>query len=281
MIPYSWFEKQVFSLTAAELKNALKRQRLRVSRKTILSYVWVLWTQHTQMCHFSALKQTVSVSYQGMMKGCHMVAPLMKLMEERFRQEKGIGFDDLNIVDSSLVPSKEEKSITPKDWDKGRVTTRPHPALKENFHICGDKHLCFINSKRQIVFSKLLNINHSDGNILKSPLSWAQLGLRQGVLLMDRGFGHTKVKAGFDGLRENLSSFDVHILYPPLKSQKWVLTPEERALYKKRWAIEEVFRQLKNPFGSFRLILKGIRKPELKKAKVAMATLAWNAFVTA
>lgn len=273
-------EKQVFSMPLSELKTALGRKRLRVDRQKIVAYLMALIEQHLSMRHFKAVydgkRERLGVGYAGFMHGCGLVASLGVMLERKFKQEHQIGFDDLTIVDSSLLPAKEEKSITPLDWKRGKATLRAKPE-GGSMRICGEKLLGVINSKKQLVYSGLMkSINDPDDCVLKHPMSWNSRGLKKGVILMDRGFGNKSVRSGFEFLQATLPGFCVKPIFPPRKRQKWTLSEQERKIYKKRWQIEEVFRQLKDPLGGFRLILKGIRRPALIKARVALATLAWN-----
>ena len=185
--------------------------------------------------------------------------------------DHAIGFDDLTIADSSLLPSKNEQSITRKDWKNGNATVRP------DHKICGEKCLTLINSRKQIVTNQLMpNINSPDDHVFKQPMQWARKGLRFGHLLVDRGFSNKAVRLGIDFLTNALPDYSLGLISPPRARQTWVLTPEQTLLYKKRWQIEEVFRQLKDPQGRFRMVMCGVRRRPLREARVAIATLAWN-----
>ena len=282
MIPQSWVETQVFSMNVKELKHALGRQRLRLDRAQIVAYLMALMSQQLLLRHYKFVHSQAScgVGYAGFMKGLELVAPLWSVLEKRFREQNHIVFDLQTIVDSSLLPSKEDKSITQKDWNCGFATARKSKSKSltpEKTYICGEKVLTFINSKHQIVFSQLMpSINSSDENVFKHPMVWASRGLRNGVLLVDRAFSNKSARQGIDFLNKNLSGYCLKIISPPKHKQIWVLSAEEKALYQKRWAIEEVFRQLKDPFGLYRMILKGVRRKGLREARVAIATLAWN-----
>ena len=66
-----------------------------------------------------------------------------------------------NMVDTTLLPQKEHKNITQKDFDIHRVTKR------KTEYICGYKGLVFLNRQGFIIDCEFLNINISDYNILK------------------------------------------------------------------------------------------------------------------
>jgi hypothetical protein len=277
MILQDWIKKQVFSMPIAELKQALGRERLRVSREQIVSYLMGLFEQQAKMRHFKHVygQSGVSVGYAGYMYGLGLVAPLWRFLEGQYRETAGIEFGDKTIADSSLMPSKDEASITRKDWDLGRVTVRGKG--KERYYVCGEKLLTLTNGHGQIVRSNpLCSINSSDANIFKHPMSWATRGLRSGILLVDRGLSNKAVQEGLAFLRENLTGYSLRTITPPRSKKAPPLSAADRLLYKERWEIEEVFRQLKDFFGSFRLSMRGCRRAALREARVAMATLAWN-----
>lgn len=275
MIAKSWVKKQVFSLNIAQIKKSLGRDRLKFSKEEIVDYLMALSYQQQQYCYFKAIwNKNEKISYQGFMKNLKVIAPLWGVLEKLHKEQSSISFDDLTIIDTSLLPCKEEKSISPKDWEKKRVTIRTNTTSK--IYICGEKWLAVINSQKQIVFNQLLNINYSDQNILKNPYMLVSQGLRQGVLLADRGFSNKNVRKGFAFLNHEKINCSVRLVSPFHYKEKTTLTPEERLLYKKRWQIEEMFRQIKCPLGAFKLILKGSRNKKMLKAKVAIATLAWN-----
>ena len=273
MIAQSWVKKQVFSMTLSQIKKVLDRKRLRLNRNQIVDYLMALLEQQVLHRHYKSVhaKQSCGVGYAAFMHGMGLVAPLWRHLEHKYRQDHAIGFDDLTIADSSLLPSKNEQSITRKDWKNGNATVRP------DHKICGEKCLTLINSRKQIVTNQLMpNINSPDDHVFKQPMQWARKGLRFGHLLVDRGFSNKAVRLGIDFLTNALPDYSLGLISPPRARQTWVLTPEQTLLYKKRWQIEEVFRQLKDPQGRFRMVMCGVRRRPLREARVAIATLAWN-----
>lgn len=282
MIDHAWVERQVFSLPLAELKRMLGRKRLRVDRGQIVAYLMALVAQQSLLRHYKAVHalDSCGVGYAGFMAGIALVAPLWVRLETRFRQEKGVGFDELTLADSSLLPGKEEGSIRSRDWDRKAVTVRPVSdgnGATRKLKVCGEKLLAVMNSQQQLVYCKLMpSINAADDHVFKNPMSWAIRGLRQGVLLVDRGFSNHEVRKGLTFLGKTLPNYTLRLVSPPRKSQKWCLSEADQRLYRKRWAIEEAFRQLKDSPGRFRLTMKGTRNPRIREARVAIATLAWN-----
>lgn len=282
MIDQAWVHKQVFSLPLAELKRVLGRKRLRVGRSQIVSYLMALVAQQGLLRHYKAVHalDSCGVGYAGFMAGIGMVAPLWVKLEARFRQEQGVGFDEMTLADSSLLPGKDEGSIRRPDWDRKAVTVRPVSdgnGATRKLKVCGEKLLAVMNSQQQLVYCRLMpSINSADDHVFKNPMGWATKGLRQGVLLVDRGFSNHEVRKGMDFLGKALPDYTLRLVSPPRKSQKWVLSEADQHLYRKRWAIEEAFRQLKCSLGRFRLSMKGTRRSVIREARVAIATLAWN-----
>ncbi len=250
MILQDWIQMQVFSMTLAELKAALGRERLRLSRQQLVDYLLGLLEQQVQMRHFKHIhrQSNCEVGYSGYMYGLGVVAPLWQCLQARYRAEAGIRFDRKTIADSSLMPSKDEASITEKDWRRGSVTVRGKGKAKH--YICGEKMLTLTNSLGQIVVSSLLpSINSSDCNVFKQPMAWATRGLRRGILLLDKGLSNKAVQTGFSFLRNTLPGYDLRAISPPKSKKDPALPPEDRQLYQERWEIEEVFRQLKDFLG--------------------------------
>lgn len=276
MIDQSWVEKQVLSMNLGEIKVWCRRKRLRFTRQQIVLYVMALAQQQHRAVHFKAIHaQMGEKSYQGFMKNLAVLSPFWAVLEERYRRQAGIGFDNTTVIDSSLLPSKNEEHITEMDWKGGRATLRKKGGISRK--VCGEKCLTVINSAKQLVYNRLMDhINCSDQNVLKNPYTLVKKGLRRGVLLMDRGFSNRKVYEGVHFLNQTLPGFDVSVISPPHPKQKWQLTPEQQQQYKKRWSIEEVYRQLKEPFGPYKLTMRGVRRRALREARVAIATLAWN-----
>ena len=277
MIPQAWVEMQVFSMPLGEIKQVLGRKRLRVDRRQIVAYLMGILSQQSLLRHYKAIHtlNTCGVGYAAFMHGLGLVAPLWRHLERSYREQHSIGFDGKTLVDSSLLPAKEESNIRSKDWAAGRCTVRPMDQGSRK--ICGEKMLTVLNSVGQIVSCGLMpTINSSDDHVFKQPLSWARQGLRQGFLLADRGFSNKAVRTGIDFLRKTLPGYTVKLISPPRARQAWTLTADEQTLYRERWAIEEAFRQLKDPLGRYRLTMRGVRRRVLREARVAMATLAWN-----
>lgn len=90
------------------------------------------------------------------------------------------------------------------------------------------------------------------------------------------GFSNHAVRERVKTLRQTLSNYTLQILSPPHAKQTWIFTPQEKALYRLRWQIEEVFRQLKDPLGAFRLTMANVRRRRIRLARLAMAVLHWN-----
>ena len=277
MIPQTWVEMQVFSMPLGQIKQVLGRQRLRIDRKQICAYLMGLVSQQGLLRHYKVIHaiDNCGVGYTAFMHGLGLVAPLWRHLERSYRSEHSIEFDGKTLVDSSLLPCKDEGNIRKADWEAGRCTVRPGENSPKK--ICGEKMLTVLNSLGQIVSCSLMpTINSADDHVFKQPLSWARKGLRQGVLLADRGFSNKAVRSGIDFLCKTLPGYSLRLISPPRARQTWVLSEQEQALYRERWAIEEAFRQLKDPLGRFRLTMRGVRRRVIREARVAIATLAWN-----
>ena len=243
-----------------------------------MAYLIALVSQQTLLRHYKAIHalDRCAVGYAAFMHGVGLVAPLRRHLEQYYRKQQSIGFDEKTLVNSSLLPAKDESTIRKRGWEAGRCTVRPGLEGSKQ-KICGEKMLTVLNSLGQIVSCSLMpSINSADDHVFKQPMQWARKGLCQGVLLADRGFSNKAVRTGIDFLRKNLPGYTLSLISPPRAKQAWILSETEQALYRERWAIEEVFRQLKDPQGRFRLTMRGVRRAKLRAARVAIATLAWN-----
>ena len=102
------------------------------------------------------------------MKNILLFAKLFKFLFHEINKFLSINPSKLlNMVDTTLIEEKKFNFIHQKDWDSGRVTTRTNKKSKDKMYTCGSKGLIFINRFGQIYSANLLNINHSDQNILK------------------------------------------------------------------------------------------------------------------
>ena len=130
-----------------------------------------------------------------------------------------------------------------------------------------DKNSCVTHQ------SLMSSINESDMNVLKAPMWIASQGIREGLLLADRGFSCKAVRARIQSfpLLKNLT-----FLSPWPKKSKTQLTESEWQTYRARWKVEEVFRQLKDIHQPYRLVLTGLRRRVFHRARLALACLLWN-----
>lgn len=217
-----------------------------------------------------------ATSYSSFMKNVARVARLAAWLFQRHRIAAGmLRTGSQHSIDSTLLPTKREAHVTQKDWDSGRVTIRRKNGKKEA--ICGEKGLVVVDADDAIVYAHLMpTINHSDMNVLKQPFVLKQLGFTRGNFLADRGFSCIMVRAGFAALTNTMASFQLKLISPFHSKSKQCLTHEEKLIYKNRWRIEEVFRQIKSDHNPYGLLLTGLRKPIFRKAKFLLACLLWN-----
>lgn len=278
MLPYPWIEKQVFSLALPELRRLLGVWVLRMDRHEICQALACLVEHQATQMNLRHLwtRLQPGIGYAGFMKRLGRVARLVPWLFAQHQRLADIGKAGLlHSIDSTLLPIKTEASITPKDWKAGRVTLRKKDGKR--VAICGEKGLVVINQDDCIVHAQLMpSINHSDMNVLKQPMILALLGLRHGLLLADRGFSCRAVWVRFDGLRQTVSGFTLRLISPPHPKSKTPMPAEDRKIYRKRWRIEEVFRQAKSPHQPYHLTLTGLRQRVFLVAKFTLACLFWN-----
>jgi hypothetical protein len=202
------------------------------------------------------------------MKNIQLLSPLMTLLFDFQKKELNIyPHDDFNIVDTTLIPTKQSIYITQKDWDKGIVTRREKD--KNKINICGKKALVMINSHKYIYFAKLFNINYHDQNIFKDLMIYHVKKCFNGTMLMDRGFSNKKV-------RQRFNNIGINIVSPYHYKTNTFFTPEEKILYKKRWLIETVFQSLKNNYSQIALNLTKFKHKNFINAKFLATVILFN-----
>lgn len=269
----------VKKLNNREIRAIIGRSRLKFTYAEIVSYVQIIFEHSLTHQMFKKLykEHKIKVDYSVFMKNlalfCRLYVYLFKLINDTL----AIGPSQLlNIVDTTLIPEKEMKSIVQKDWKTGRVTTRKNNFTKEKIHICGSKGLVFMNRFKQIYFARLININESDQNILKDfTLYLKQL---KGFLLADRGFSNKAVRQRLKEIKNHVFQKQsvCRLISPYHYKEKSTLTEKESKLYKRRWQIETLFQGLKHHYSEYRLNLKGNYQYSIKQAKFYATLIAYN-----
>jgi hypothetical protein len=304
MIARGWIKKQVFSLGISELKKMLGLEKIRFSKNEVVLYLECLASHHfDQLCFtevHKANEDRLGVRYSAFMVHMNQAGQMVPWLFEQHKKQAGIDFDkNINIIDATLLPMKEEKSITQKDWGDARVTVRTKKAKKskecqasnnseepkekkkadkgEQTFICGEKALLVTRTDRCIVHAELMSsINESEMNVLKQPMVLATLGLRSGILLADKGFACKVTRKAFNDLNQSPLNLNVDFIAPYSAKSKIQLTLAERLIYKLRWEIETVFGILKHKRKRFRLTLAEVRSKILISAKFFLSILAFN-----
>lgn len=256
-----------FSLST--LKMQMGRVRLKFTVEELARLLYLLNMAQTQKIMLKALwgdRPGGLGSYQNFCKNLDLVAKLMPLIFTKFNALHGVKPSALyNVIDTSLISTKMAKSIRSKDFKDGNVTVRkvdgqPH-------HIYGLKLFATINRRGMICKATALHINTPDIDATKNPYYY---GLPKGILLADRGFNSALV-------RQRLSGCGTRLISPFKSNQKQQLNDKERKLYKKRWAIETVFQQLKAAYGAFKLGTSSKYTLIKQKAAIFLSILNYNA----
>lgn len=267
MLTQEYFLMQVKNFKISELKVLVGRQRLKFNINEISYYLYQIYLASINHCHFIDLydkDDQYEYRYNNYMKNLVLFSKLYVKIFIKHKEENNIKLDKVNALDSTILETKEAKSITKKDFASNSVTVRKKNKLSP--YTCGKKLFVFINSKKQIYHAEMTNINFSDFNYLKDIER-----IRKHVdntLLVDRGFSSELVRSRINRYCSLIS--------PYKKKQKKTLTLEEKSLYKQRWNIEKVFSTLKNKLGKFKLNLYGKYSLNLKKAKVYATLINYN-----
>ena len=270
----------IFSLKTKEIKSIIGRNRLKFTYLEIIDYVQIIFAHSQTQQSFKRIYKAgrYKIIYEAFMKNIQLFSKLFKFLFHKINEKLAIKPSKLlNMVDTTLIEEKKLNFINQKDWDSGRVTTRINKQNKNKSYTCGSKGLIFLNRFGQIYSANLLNINHSDQNILKDFSFY--LKELKGILLADRGFSNKSV-------RERLKSFKTSIflanqslcrlISPYQYKQNIKLTDKERKLYKRRWKIETVFQNIKHNYSENKLNLAGKYHKSIKGAKFYSTLIQFN-----
>ena len=270
--------KIVNNLTIKEIKSIIGRDRLKFTYQDILHYVQIIFEHSFQQKSFVSLykKHNYSVKYSVFMKNINLFCKLFKFLFHRINKILNIQPSKLmNIVDTTIIPEKQAKFINQKDWDSSRVTTRIKDKLK--VRTCGSKGLIFLNRFNQIYAANLLNINHSDQNILKD-FSFYIKDLK-GIILADRGFSNKAVRQRLNHNKTDIFNYGKSIcrlISPYHYKENKNLSDKESKLYKRRWKIETIFQNIKHNYSQNKLNLTGKYTNKLKEAKFYSTLIQYN-----
>ena len=272
-----------------KIKTIIGRERLRFSYNDIAFYCYQTILHTMKNTRYSSLyvklnksksNHLLKVKYSTYMSNITLFSPLIKFIFEDINSINNIKASSLlNIIDTTLIPEKEEKYITNKDWSSGRVTTRTPKHSTIKYHVCGSKGLFLINRFRQIYHVEFLNINESDQNILKNPYNF--IGKLKGILLADRGFSNKMVRKRLSYNKNDIFSKNYNepickLISPYHYKEKIKFTKKEGKLYKRRWSIETIFKNMKDSYSNIKLNLTGKYSKKLKKAKLFASCIIYN-----
>jgi hypothetical protein len=273
-------KKMIFSLKNKEIISIIGRQRLKFTYEEIVFYVQIIFEHTLTHRTFKNIykKSKLKLTYQALMKNIQLFSKLFKFLFHEINKLLNIKPSKLlNMVDTTLIEEKKSHFIHQKDWDSGRVTTRINKIHQNKIYTCGSKGLVFLNRQGQIYSAHLMNINHSDQNILKNHSFY--LKELKGILLADRGFNNKAV-------RERLNSFITsafrtnkpvcRLISPFHVKEKLKLTEKERKLYKRRWKIETLFQTIKHHYSETKLNLTGNYSKIIKEAKFYSTFIQYN-----
>lgn len=260
-----------------EIKHILGRERLKYSLEEIAFYLYQIFLHQSKMVYFKKLfkkakkRKLIDVNYSTYMNNILVVSKLMGYLEKKFAKYLKIKPSRLiNIVDTTILETKQEKHITKKDLSNNMVTRRTNSETKQKYSICGYKVLMMIDRHNKIYHYELLNINTSDQNIFKDSARYTtKLGR---FLLADSGFNNQVVC-------KRLSSINTTLISPNHHKQRKKLgfiLPKFVKIYKKRWPIEIVFKDMKAQYGEIKFNLKGAKHYSIIKAKMIASIAQFN-----
>jgi len=280
---------QVRSISRSVLKQVLGRERFKWGMG---DYVYFMeqsqqMFQHQKTCkalweaHVLEKAKDKALTYKGFWKALKHVEPLWQylfcLEAKRGRQVKP---GSLVMLDTTLLPTKQEPSIRKKDYEAGHVTSRTTKKNQKGkkpkkYAICGKKGMVMLLENGKIGYAELAPINTYDGTWISNPFQFVQMGMTNQVFLADRGFASLEKRKRW---RQANDVFQVNnrLIMPYMKKSKTQLTSEEYALYKNRWKIETLFQQMKHEKGDYRLCLRWMKSDSKQQATSFWACWLWN-----
>ena len=278
IITQKLIKQSLFHIKTKEIKQIIGRQRLKFNRQEISLYLLYIFKHSIGQKSFKSIykRLKLKIAYQSFMSNIALFSSLFKRLFYIFNKINHIKASKLlNIIDSTIIPEKQSKFITKKDWDLNKVTTRI--LNKEKIRTCGSKGFVLMNRKQQIYHAELLNINESDQNYLKNPHNLT--GKLKGILLADRGFSNKLVRSRLSHNKNNIFNHDkpiCRLISPYHVKQNIKLTKKESKIYKRRWKIETLFKVLKDNYSDNKLNLTGKYTNKLKQAKFYSTIIVHN-----
>ena len=255
------------TLTLKAIRSQMGRIRLKFTLEDLAFYLHQLHLHQACKVTFKSLwlKSGRELSYQSFCQNidaCSKLAPLMLIQYNKLAHIKASSL--FNVVDTSLIPTKQEQHISKSDFEHNKVTIRSVSDRKK--FICGLKFLVLINRQGLIIKANVLSINTPDIDVTKNPY---QYGLPPGILLADKGFNSHMVQ-------QRLKNCGIRLLSPYKTNQKQQLSEKERKLYKKRWSIETLFQTLKHDYGPHKLPTSSKYTLNKQKAVLILCALSYN-----
>lgn len=263
MITQNYIKNQVKKIK--NIKYLLCRKRLRFTVEEISYYLFMIVLHQEEQIEFKQLyyRYKDSHSYSNFMHNIQLCSKLIKALFYNYNKTISIQpSTQFNIVDSTLIPTLLPESIKQKHFNENKVTLRIKNNVKH--YIAGIKAFLFINKQKYIYRGDLMNINTPDNIITKNPITYNL----KGILLADRGFNSKEIRKRSYGLYRLIS--------PYRKTEKKTLSLKEQKLYKQRWCIETVYKQLKDRYKEFKLMLNNRYSQPIQEGVFYITCLKYN-----
>ena len=278
IISQKLIKQALFYIKNKEIKQIIGRQRLKFNRKEISCYLFYIFKHSLSQRSFKSIykKLKLRITYSSFMSNISLFSSLFKRLFYIFNKINSIEASHfLNIIDSTIIPEKKTEFINQNDWNSSRVTTRI--IKKEKIRTCGSKGFILMNRNKQIYHAERLNINESDQNYLKNPHNFT--GKLKGILLADRGFSNKLVRDRLSHTKNDIFNHNqpiCRLISPYHVKQKEKLTKKEIKIYRRRWKIETLFKNLKDSYSENKLNLTGKYSNKLKEAKFYSTIIIHN-----
>jgi hypothetical protein len=259
-------KSKVDKLTKFEIKEKIKRKRLKFNRFDISVYLYALVFTQINVCCFKQTykylkkkKYLKSITYEGFMYNIGVVGSLFEtFFESTVKHTKNNSF---SILDSTLIPLKQNHCL--KNKDKTRLV------VYGNKMVCGIKKTCIVNNKGKIIYVDINNIKTHDTKTIDKSLIEKLKNLNVKNLCADKGYSSNLIRKML--IDENIKS-----IIPYKKNQKEKLDDKSVKLYKKRFIIENIFKKLKNIHYKYKMFFKNITRINIIKAKIFMTCWMYN-----
>ena len=262
--------RQLQSLSDQTIKKHIERKRLKFSRKDISLLLYLVYFATRTGSELKFVhdlfyqKGKITMKYSAFMSDISTLSPLFfvlfrKQTKKVLKKNKQFHYV---ITDTSVLTEKENHCLKKKD--KSRIQKRQKRLY------CGKKIQAITTKNNLILGVSLEKINTFDGKLFPDIIGFI---LQEKILvkniLADKAYGSEEN-------REFSQEYNTFLCSPYRENQIKDLPQNKKNLYKNRSKIENIFKEIKNSKGKYRLSFKGVRNKKRQEGLVYLTAWLWN-----